>query len=556
MTNNTAPTPLHRFLGGESGHRSFFGGTHSRTRVITLVAVVAASMVLTPVLGWPALAMGVIGCVLTLLVTAKTHRGSIVERRRKRRRWTSRLTSGSTEFAPYDAESWQELVSAIGQTTVSRDQSDKRRLQQLRRELSAMRANPDGADGMGWLQYGRGEPGIAWHAPVGEDAYLSVAFSVTGQLRGIESTSVMNRAAEGWGTFLAGRALPSVLVGNVQTMTRVLPADSALQEFWVLGSLDTSIPQDAIGSYEEVLRLTGEDAMVQRHYITVSWPISPEFRDAASKYGPGRNGWRSLMMQEIASTIRGLTDARMGTVRALTARQTAALILHQQNPSRPIDEVADVDPANLGFRSHDEFSAHVVSGVDSLTGQPVEWWHRTAAIRADSLATAPRTQLWMLDLLIGRDLRFTRSISFHLRLVPASEAKAAARQDVVRDAAETLSRQKAGQLTIDDTDVALTAAQRRRDDLIPGSHHHGAEWVGYITISETSRDNLARASRQLEETCAASLGIDSLDWMDSYQSAASGTTWPIGRGLARSKHSFSSRVYTRVAGRSDREALT
>ena len=84
---------------------------------------------------------------------------------------------------------------------------------------------------MGWLQFGRGEPGIAWHAPVGEQPYLSVTFMVAGQLRGIESSAVMARAAEGWGAFLASRAVPSVLVSDVQTTTRVLPADTAMQEY-------------------------------------------------------------------------------------------------------------------------------------------------------------------------------------------------------------------------------------------------------------------------------------------------------------------------------------
>ena len=419
-----------------------------------------------------------------------------------------------------------------------------------------MRAQPDGADGMGWLQFGRGEPGIGWHAPVGERAYLSATFAVSGQLRGIESSSAMARAAEGWGSFLASRAVPSALADTVQVTTRVLPADSALQEVWVLNSLDPEAPADAISSYEEVLKLTGENAMVQRHFVTVSWPLSGNFRDAASKYGEGRDGWRALMHEEIAATVRGLNEARLGQVTALTARQTAAILIHQQNPSRPIDYVSDVDPASLGVASRDEFSAQIVSGTDPVSQQPVEWWHRTAAIHAEALATAPRTQLWVLDLLVGADIHFIRSVSFHIGLIPAAEAKAAARQDLVRDAAEALSRIEAGQVDVDDTGVHMTAARRRREDLVSGSHHHGASWIGYVTISVRTRDELARASRQLEETCSTALGIERLDWMDSYQAAASGTTWPIGRGLAAARPSFSSRAYRKLAGRSEREALS
>ncbi|MBX3100762.1 MAG: hypothetical protein KF761_14440 [Salinibacterium sp.] len=545
-----------RYLGGETGHRSFFGGTHSKARIALLAVFILAGLILTPIIGWPGLAIAAAGAGVTLMVTARTHRGTVMERSTRRSRWKERVTTGVDAFVPYDIASWDQAEQALRDAHMLRGRAKKDAIWEAQRVLTAMRANPDGADGMGWLQHGRREPGIAWHAPTGETQYLSATFVVTGQLRGIESTSVMTRAAEGWGTFLASRAAASNLVGQVQTMTRVLPADTAMQEFWVAGSLDEDVPVEAVTSYEEVLRLTGEDAMVQRHFITISWPITGAFRDTAAKYGHARDGWRGLMVQEIASTQRGLEDARLGTVEILTARQTVAVVLHQQNPSRPIDFVADVDPARAGIASHDEFSAHVVQGIDPITGGEVEWWHRTAAIRADAMATAPRTQLWLLDLLIGRDLGFIRSVSFHIHLIPAADAKAAARQDLVRDQAEAISRSEAGKFDTDDTEVAMTAAQRRRTDLTAGSHHHGAEWIGYITISTTSRDELARSSRQLEETCAGSAGIDHLDWQDSFQSAASGTTWPIGRGLTTGGRTLSSRLLTRLAGRTEKESLS
>jgi hypothetical protein len=554
MTDSTRAVV--RYLGGETGHRSFFGGTHSRTRVAMLAIFIALGIVLTPLLGWPGLAVGAVGCGITLAVTANTHRGSVVERRRKSRRWRDRRRAGTHEFAPYSDESWEEAREALRAARHGPLRGRRARAARARRRLAALRAHPDGADGMGWLQHARGAPGIAWHAPVGEENYLSVAFSVSGQLRGIESTAVMSRAAEGWGHFLASRAPHSSLVSTVQTLTRVLPADSALQEFWLLNSLDDDTPADAVASYEEVLRLTGQDAMVQRHFIVVSWPISQAFTDAAARFGQGRDGWRALMSQEIDATVRGLTEARLGHVEALTARQTGALILHQQNPSRALDSVSDVDPASIGVASHDEFSSHVVHGGGPDDDDGVQWWHRTAAITADAMVTAPRTQLWVLDLLIGNDLAFIRSVSFHIRLVPASEAKVAARQDVVRDAAETLARREAGKISADDTEAAMSAANRRRSDLVSGSHHHGAAWVGYVTISVRGRDELARASRQLEDTCSTSLGIERLDWLDSYQSAASGTTWPIGRGIAPSRRSFSTRLYTRLAGRAEKGAIS
>jgi hypothetical protein len=545
-----------RYLGGESGHRSFFGGTHSRTRVILLAVFIVGGMILTPLLGWPGLAIAVAGIGLTLLATAKTYRGSIMDRHRKRARWVARLRTGTHRFTPYDAGRWDQLEQAHVAAGRAKGATARRARGELARDLIAMRVHPDGADGMGWLRFGRGQAGIAWHSPVGEQPYLSVTFAVTGQLRGIESTAVMSRAAEGWGAFLSSRAVPFSLARDVQITTRVLPSDSAMQEFWVAGGLDPEAPEDAVRSYEEVLRLTGEDAMVQRHFVTFNWPLTPAFQEAATKHGPGRDGWRALMDQEISSTARGLVEAKMGRVETLTARQTAAVILHQQNPSRPIDYVADVDPARPGVASHDEYSAHVVTTTDPIRGGAVQWWHRTAAIHAESLATASRTQLWLLDLLIGKDIQFIRTVSFHMHLIPAGEAKAAARQDLVRDAAEVISRRESGQIDVDDTEVQMSAARRRGQDLVAGSQHHGVAWIGYVTISVPNRDELARASRQLEETCSTGLGIERLDWLDSYQSAASGTTWPIGRGLRAGRSAFSARIYRQLAGHGDKEAIS
>lgn len=554
--SNTPTRAVARYLGGESGHRSFFGGTHSRARILLLAGFGVGGMILTVFVGWPGLVFGIAGVGLTFLVTARTHRGSIVDRRTRRSRMKGRIADGTDAFVPYEVGAWDQLQEAVNEARRMKGKQRRRSLWRAERAVAAMRANPDGSDGMGWLQMGRGEPGIAWHAPLGEQPYLSVAFTVTGQLRGIESSAVMSRAATAWGQFLASRAAPSALVKRAQVSTRVLPADSALQEFWVLNSLDPTAPADAIESYEDVLRLTGEDAMVQRHFITVVWPLGGAFYDAAAKYGEGRDGWRALMQQEIEATSRGLVEARVGHVDVLTARQVTATILHQQNPSRPIDYVADADPASAGLPSHDEFSAHVVSGTDPITNEPVEWWHRTAAIRSENMATAGRSQLWMLDLLIGKDIRFIRTVSFHIDLIPAAEAKTAAKQDLVRDTAEKLSRREAGQVDTGDTDVQLSAAQRRTRDLVAGSQHHGAAWIGYVTISVRSKEELGRASRQLEDVCASGLGIERLEWLDSYQSAASGTTWPIGRGISTVPSTFSARVYTRLAGKSEKEAIS
>lgn len=546
---------ISRHLGGESAHRSFFGGTHTRGRVVGLAISIVAGMILTPLMGAPGLLIGIGGVVVTLLLTIRTHRGSIADRRLKRKRWASRVKLGTDAFVPYEVGAWDQLQQALEDTATLRGRRRRREAWKATRAIAGMRGNPDGADGMGWLEFSRRVPGVAWHAPLGEQPYLSATFSVSGQLRGTESPSMLARAARSWGSYLASQAVASALVNGVQITTRVLPSDTALQENWVLDQLDTSSPAEAQQSYNDVLTLTGTNAMVQRHYVTLKWPLDADFFDAASKYGEGRDGWRGLMQHELDSAARSLTAAKLGRVEALTARQTAAVILHMQNPDLSIDGARFVDPRNLGVASYDEFSAHVVQGIDPVENRPNEWWHRTAAIRADAMSTEPRGQLWLLPVLIGRD-KFVRTISLHIDLVPAAEAKAAATSDLVRDTAAAMDKREAGQLSDGTNELRLSAAQRRKADLVSGSHHQGATWIGFVTISVRSKEELARASRQLADTVQTGLGIDRLDWLDSYQSSASGTTWPIGRGLAPGKATFSTRVYDRLAGKSEKEAIS
>ena len=558
-----------RYLGGESGHRGFFGGSTSKTRVLLLGFFIVGGMVgMVLGLGLPALIIAVAGVGITMLATARTHRGTVLERRRKRARWRARQRLGTDHFVPYEVGAWDQLQEALTRGTTEEKCAAEGQAQM-------MRANPDGADGMGWLQYGANVPGIAWHAPIGELPYLSVAFSVSGQLRGMETAAALTRAANGWGQFLARRAAPSSLIGDVQTLTRVLPPDSARQQLWVKTRLDTVQPDWTTAqmesfdaqklSYDEVIRRSSVDAMVQRHYVVVSWPLDQQFTDAAGKFGRGRDAWRALMATQIQATEHGLDEAKMGDVRALTAKQTTALILHQQNPHRPVDLTRNVDPLAAGIASHDEFSAHIVEGVDPtsvVTGPAgpaspaVTWWHRTAAIHGENLAVAGRSPLWCLDLLIGRELAFIRSVSFHLHLVPAGQAKSKARADVVRDQAGVLADLQKGRLVSDGSTTRMSAAQRRSADLAAGSQHHGVEWIGFVTISAPTRDDLGQASRQLEEACATGLGIERLDWQDSFQSAASGTTWPIGRGLRPSGSTLATRALNRLAGRSEKEALS
>src|SRR4051794_30307888 len=95
------PEILVRYLGGEMAHRAFFGGTGQRTRNLLLAVCVVAGLIATPLLGWPGIAIPAVAAGVVFVATLRTHRGSLLERRRRRARWRSRQRTGTDRYTPF-----------------------------------------------------------------------------------------------------------------------------------------------------------------------------------------------------------------------------------------------------------------------------------------------------------------------------------------------------------------------------------------------------------------------------------------------------------------------
>lgn len=525
-----------RILGGEAQDRTLMG-QQSRPRLVALAITVVAPILWAGMTQsfWPLLLI-IPGLPGAISVTQETHRGTMLSRWVARRRWKSRVKAGHDRYTPWSEEAWEEARAV---DAAARGRADRKT---AARAMTQLRTMPDAAAGLGWLRSTRREPGITWQSYDGEETVLTVAFEVGGQNRGAQEAEAVDAGARAFGRFLANHGPAGKLVRRVQSLTRVLPADTAEHQAWVVANLNPDAPEALLRSYEEVVVAAGDVNMSQRHYIVCSWPVTAQFLDAAAAYGEGRAGWRALMDEEIASMTAQLRQARYTFVNPLSARQVAGIMRHMQNPDQAIDSVAGVRPDAFGVPSADEVSAYVTAPSDERT-----WWHRTAALDGKAFAAAPRLPLWH-DQLLGGGLDCVRTVSFHHELIPAAEARAQAQKDLTSDAAEKAARRKKGQVDDAGLEVTEDAAGRRNADIAPGSHHHGDAWMGYVTISARSRLELQRASRQLSDLCA-DLGIESVRWLDSYQSAAAGTTWPLGRGIRRARSSVGARVMGRVAGK-------
>lgn len=536
-----------RILGGEGGHRGFFGGSHGRTRTVGLIVVAIGGAVLTIALQGVGLLVTVLAAAVVFLATIRTHRGSPLARWQASRRWRERVRRGTVNFAPVS------LRPAPGEPAAGRRKHRRRQRTAAVVAGNAYRDWPDGAEGMHWLQRGRGEPGIAWHTPRGEDAYLSVAFAVEGQIRGIEGDRYLETAMTAWGDLLARYGSPHMLPNRVQSLTRVVPFDSAYHEAWVIAELAEDAVRSLVASYDEVVARVSRPGLAQRHYVVVRWPLGPTFLAAAARRGPAQAGWRALMSAEIAAVRSHLGTAKLGTVSPLSAGQLAAVLRHMQMPSWPIDQVGDVETDAPWIPSHDELSATITSGVGP-DGDHEQWWHRTALIPIEALETGPRTSLWLAPLLSQMPHPIVRTLSLQTEVVAAADARRAARTDVTTDLADLEAQRDKGVLTSEELAVGLQAARSRLDDLRPGSGHHGAGWAGHLTISARSRDELVDATAKITEA-AGNAGISALQWLDTQQAAAAACTWPLARGMRPLPHTAVSTVRGLLAGSGSKEAI-
>ena len=539
-----------RILGGEAGRRGFFGGRQNRSRAVGLTVVAVAGAFATVLLKTVGLVGALAAAAVVLLATMGSHRGTPWVRWQARRRWKWRRKTGMVDFVPVQWRPGEgDAPAVLGADREGGYGHDVPR----NVTAAAWRDWPDGAEGMHWLQRGRGRPGILWHTPTGEQAYISVAYAVEGQVRGIESDAYLTAAATAWGDFLARYGSPAALPGAVQVLTRVVPVDSAWHEAWVQEQLDADAPAALVESYDEVVQLTASRGLMQRHLVVVRWPLTPSFIAAAARRGPAQAGWLALMRAEVASVRSHLNAAKLGPARALSAAQLAAVLRHMQMPSWPIDQVADVDVDVPWLASHDELSATVVHGAGP-SGEPEQWWHRTAVITIEAVETSPRTSLWVAPLLSQMAHPIVRTVSLQMEVVPAAEARRGARMDITADEADLQSQREKGVLTDDELAVRREAARSRLEDLRPGSGHHGVAWTGHLTISARTRADLIDATAKITEA-ANNAGIAWLEWLDTQQAAASACTWPLARGMRPVGADAGTRLRRLLAGTGSKEGI-
>ena len=507
-------------LGGESANRKLFGG--KRKRLVPVVVIGAVFLLIGTFIQW-VLIVGAVFVALALLALSPGVTGSLWERVVKRQRWRWRQKQGLTVFIPFDQDLWDVLTAAVATAKTRKDRRS------ATRSLHAMRETPDGLDGFRWLHDARHEPGVQWHRPREGEEYLAVTFATTGQVDGVGSDAMYDRASEAFGRLTAGLGDALALPTRIQTLVRTLPPDSARHEAWVEEQVDPSVPGVIAVSYKDIIETNKDAVLIPRHFVVVSWPITGAFERKAATIREGQAGWTLLMMREISRMTAALTSAGYQDVDALTARQTAAVFRHMQMPSFPIDRVSDITPMG-GFLPSEDSWHSTTYFAQTDRARLSQTLVRTARIDVERIEASTRNALWMHPLLSHMGDQIPRTLTFHLEMSPQAVARAAADRDVTSDDADRISRANDGRLEDLETAATLSAALRRRLDLAPGTGHTGAAWVGYLSVSAGTKTQLRDACEAMQAAASAA-GLGQLEWMDTQASTAAVFCWPTGRGI-------------------------
>jgi hypothetical protein len=542
-------------LGGESRSRGLFSGRRTRGVMVARFGACFVVLLLLLFLQWLGLVIGVALLLLVFGSTADTGAGHTVGHWvQDKRRWRHRVRHGLVDFVPVDHRPDDLLPTATGGSRAER--------REALRAWNTYRDWPDGVDNLYWLESAPGTPAVAYHAGAGETPYLSMAFAVDGPIQGLHGDAFVARAQEAFGQLMAGWGGSQKLVSGIQVVTRVIPADSALHEVWLQDQLDPAAPTELQADYTGLLAQLSSTSFVQRHFVVILWNTDDAFRAAARRHRPGPQGWLDVVTAEGEAARARLVAAMYRNVRALSGPQLAAVLRHLQHPDWPIDRASDVTVDTCWLPSHDEraYTEVIAESPDPLDPDwllPASTWlHRTAQIPVDALEVRAIDGLWLAPLLTGLQEQIVRTVSTHIAFTPAREAKVVARKDATTDQRDLIEQQRKGRIVDDETELALSAASRRMADLRDGVGHHGAHWAAFLTVSARTHAELVTACAVIEAAAADDAGINRLDWLDTVQSAAQATTWPLGRGMSSPPKSMAARAMRRVGTATAKEPLS
>lgn len=498
-------------LGGESGNRGIFGGKRSkgenRMRYAAIGAAVLAWFVLGGITG--IVAGAAIYCIVHLLTYQLGAGRSIVTMFAGGFRWWWRSHRRLVEFVPPHARKPEPV--------------DTKRKQ---RRPVPDRSVPDGVGAIRLMNYtpaGGGRLAVLQHINPGQEPYLSAVLEVQGQPSGLSEEDDVVASAERFGRLLSACGGPTSLIDGIQLVTRVVPVDSAVHEWYILNNRSMTAPRQLFESYAELLGQARQTVEQHRNYLVAKIPLSASFGEMVKAAGgdPGNDQSRCRLVCEEMNRLALLaSSASLHPIRLLGPQRLGALLRSLQDPDYFIDDIE-----HIGVDTCWQSTKATRRGV--LTNG--KWLTRVARVAPEAVGLDPVHMRWLSPMLIGVQPAVIRTLSMLIQLEPARKARAQARRDVAEDRGKVLAAVQDGRITDLSEQAQATASQQRLLDLRAGTGHTGARWGMYVSI--TTNEQAARRASDLIVDKAGDSGLTGLSWLDGAHDLAQPFTWPLWRGL-------------------------
>ncbi|MFE3105333.1 SCO6880 family protein [Nocardia tengchongensis] len=383
---------------------------------------------------------------------------------------------------------------------------------------------------------------IVRHANPGERTYFSVVLAVDGVASGLRGDAAYAATSAAFGGFLANLAKPSSLIRGIQIVHRSVPHDMTPHEQWAeaqVEQLDDIRLLPAVQSYGALLDVLTPLAEEHRSYICLRFPQTEAFMAETARVARAKNASihgaiAQVIRDETERATRLLALSGMGQVQVFGEKRACAVFRACIDPDFKLARHADAAwtscwPSYVGGRD----SVAVAAGG--------RWRTRVGFVPARAIEPVELGPLWLAPVLTGVDadpgdddtapMPTIRTVSVRIDFVPAHRARTAARGDFTADEARKVKEAKKGKIDDGSTDVLLSASDRRRQDLMPGSGHHGAIYALAVAVTGRDEEDLERACLRVGEAAGES-AIGEIEWSTDDHDVSMFSTLPLGRGLA------------------------
>ncbi|MFZ2175806.1 MAG: hypothetical protein WAW17_17570 [Rhodococcus sp. (in: high G+C Gram-positive bacteria)] len=380
----------------------------------------------------------------------------------------------------------------------------------------------------------------------GDNDYYSVVIAMQGLAEGLRGDPEWAVTSAAFGRTLASFAKRGSFIRGAAMLHRSVPEDLVPHETWVAEKIKAMGPAAqvvvaAIRSYGQLIDRIRPYSEGHRSYGVLIFPKSADLlaegaRIARRKDAPLIGGIAQVIRDETMRAVGALERAKMGRVEVYGEQRACAVIRACLDPSFPLE-------SHKGVRWENCWPSYI-GGEDTV--QVAGKWHtRVGTIPPRSIEPVELGPLWLAPLLTGVDpdpgddeipaAPTIRTVMVRMDFVEASKAREAAKVDATQDKAKQIDEQRKGKTTDGTSEVMASASARRREDLKPGTQHHGLIYSMAVSVTGRDEDDALRACMRVSQA-ADDCGISEIEWQKNRHDVAMFMTLPLGRGLAATKH--------------------